>query len=193
MKISPLLTCWDRAERACLESDSALSTLSTADKRIGTKTDFKHYLATDGKHHIFKGAEIQFGLIVRLQEVGVSSHPPCRKSRRVQCFKNRLYKMADMLLRTFMGFCPCSRTVAITRFLTCCSFIGQLSLAQWILIHCSDIWILSASALIRRPSAGLLAWTLCRPLLLNFWTFLWTRTWPRKKKIYSWQRTSNCW
>lgn len=145
-----------------------------------TKTDFKHYLATDGKDHIFKGAEMQFGLIVHLQEVGVSSHLPCWKSRRVQWFKNRLYKMADRLLRTFMGFFPCSRTVAIT-FLTCCTFIGSFSLAQWILTHCSNIWRLSASALIRRPSAGLLVWTLCRPLLLNFWTFLWTHTWPSKK------------
>lgn len=91
--------------------------------------------------------------------------------------------MADTLLRTFMGFCLCSHTVEITQFLTCCTFIGPFSLAQWILIHCSDIWILSASALMRRPSAGLLAWTLCRPLLLNFWTFLWTHTWPSKRNI----------
>lgn len=62
---------------------------------------------------------------------------------------------------------------------------------QWIPERCSTIWILSVSAIIRRPAAGLLAWAFCRALLLNFWTFLYTHTWSSKKKKKKNQLTKN--
>lgn len=143
-------------------------------QREWTKTDFKHYLATDGKDHIFKGTEMQFGPILSALArsrcfKSSSTYRKKREKKRVQCLKNRLYKNGRQK-RTWehsWGFCPCSRTVAITRFLTCCVFIGSFSLAQWIPLHCSTIWILSASALIRRPAAGLLAWAFLSTTLVK--------------------------
>lgn len=167
----PLLTLWGWAERACLESESrALSALSTADKGNGprqtlsiTWLQMERIISSKGQ----KCSLVRYW--VRLQEVGVSNHLPRRKSekKRVQSLKNRLYKKrtAETHLRTFMGFCPCSRTVAITRFLTCRIFIGSFSLAQWIPLHCSTIW--TASALIRRPAAGLLAWAFLSTTLVK--------------------------
>lgn len=122
---------------------------------------------------------------VRLQEVGVSNHLPCRKSRKKEsnALKIDLIKMdGRYALENIHGFlslftCSCSRTV----FWRAAFSLGHFHwLDESVYIappfgHCQ-----------RQPSYGdqlRVYWPgfFCRPLLLNFWTFLCTHTWPCKK------------
>lgn len=134
-------------------------------QREWTKTDFKNYLAADGKDHIFKGTEMHFCLmqsaLTRTQYIFY-----VRKARESSVLKIDFAKMdGRYAVENIRGFSFFHVQLQSLRF----SLIAFYWL--WIPECCSTIWILSVSAIIRRPAAGLLAWAFCRALLLNFWTF----------------------
>lgn len=85
--------------------------------------------------------------------------------------------MVAVLLRTFIGvLCPLTYTCTFIF----CPFIGSVN--PW------TFFFPTFGYCQRQPSYEdhlLVYWpcTLCRALLLNFWTFLWTYTWPGKRNI----------
>lgn len=192
----PLLTLWGWAERACLESESrALLALSTADKGNGprqtlsiTWLQMERIISSKGQ----KCSLVRYW--VRLQEVGVSNHLPRRKSEKkeskalkIDFIKNGRQKRT---WRHSWGFVPVHVQLQSHGFWRAAFSLGHF---HWL----NESLYIAPPFGQRQPPYGdqlLVYWPglFCRPLLLNFWTFLCTHTWP-SKKIYSWQRTSNCW